>query len=102
MGLVEAILEGSSLVREVKEKAAQEAREAGMAEGLEKGLEQGSTDATRRALRTVLKSRFPGLDAMPEIETIANTETLQSVLELAIVATDRTVIERAITNQPAG
>jgi len=92
MGLVEAILEGSSLVREVKEKAAKEAREAGRAEG----LERGRTAEARRSLRVALKIRFPGSDEMPEIDAISVVEELESLFETAITSMERAVVERAI------
>ena len=104
MGLVEAILEGSSLVREVKEKAAKEGRTAGLEEGraagLEEGraagLEQGKTAEARCVLRRALKPRFPGLDQMSEIELISTPEALETLIEMAYTSTERTAVERAI------
>ena len=92
MGLIEAILEGSSLVREVREKAAEEGRE----DARKQGFEQGRTSAGRWALRIVLKSRFPGLDTMPEIEMISAAEALESLIETSILSTDRSAVEHAI------
>jgi hypothetical protein len=96
MGLVEAILEGSSLVREVKDEAREEGRKEGLEEGREKGLEEGQAAGLRRSLRIALKSRFPGLEAMPEIQWISAVGTLESLLEIAISASDRGIIERSI------
>jgi hypothetical protein len=85
MGLVEAILEGSSLVREVREKAASKSREEGQIAG------------ARRMLRTVLRSKFPGLDRLPEIDSIVSVETLESILISDVLPTnDRARVEQAI------
>ena len=64
MGLVEAIMEGSSLVQEVRERA--EAK--------------GEAKEARRLLRLALADRFPGLEAMPELDRIANVADLESLL----------------------
>jgi hypothetical protein len=93
MGLVEAILEGSSLVREVREKAASESREEGRAEG----REEGRLEEARRLLRSALRLKFPGLDAMPEIDLIAPAETLESILIGHVLSSnDRTRVEQSI------
>jgi hypothetical protein len=101
MGLVEAILEGSSLIREVKEKAASESREEGRQEGREEGRvegrEEGQIAGARRMLRTVLQSKFPGLDRLPEIDAIVSVETLESILISEVLPTnDRARVEQAI------
>ena len=104
MGLVEAILEGSSLVREAKEKAAREGiaegQKKGLAEGLAEGRaegrSEGRTEEARRSLCIALKARFPGLETAPEIETIASAEALETLLETAITASDRSHVERAL------
>ena len=84
MGLVEAILEGSSLVQEVVEKA------------VTKALAEGRTTEARRSLCIVLKAKFPGLETAPEIDSIASTETLESLLETAVTSTDRSIFEQAL------
>jgi hypothetical protein len=100
MGLVEAILEGSSLVREATEKAAREGsargQAVGLAEGLAEGLAAGQTVAARRSLRIALKAKFPGMETAPEIDSIASAETLDMLLETAITATDRSRVELAL------
>jgi hypothetical protein len=125
MGLVEAILEGSSLVREAKEKAALEARaegravgrvegwecgraegwesgrvegwESGRAEGWEKGREEGQVGEARRLLRSALQRKFPGLEAMPEIDAITPVETLEWLLISEVLSSnERTRVEQAI------
>jgi hypothetical protein len=100
MGLVEAILEGSSLVREATEKAAKEGAARGLAEGLEKGLSEGRAEGrtaeARRLLCIALKAKFPGMEPAPEIEAIGTPETLESLLETAILSTDRSGVEQAL------
>ena len=96
MGLVEAILEGSSLVREVVEKAARKATAEGQAKGLAEGQAEGRTAEARRTLCIAIKAKFPGLETAPEIERITRTETLESLLETAITSTDRSIFERAL------
>jgi hypothetical protein len=93
MGLVEAILEGSSLVREQCEKAA----EKGLAQGHAHGRVEGRTDEARRLLRIALAARFPGLEAMPELDRIDNLPDLESLFaEHALRAQDRDAVVQAI------
>lgn len=112
MGLVEAILEGSSLVREVVDKASKKATAEGTAKGLAEGtakglaegtakglaegLAEGRTTEARRLLRIALKAKFPGLETAPEIDSIVSTEGLELLLETAITSTDRSQIEQAL------
>ena len=109
MGLTEAILEGSSLVRHVTEKAVKAASEAsradglatGLAEGLEKGREkgreEGKLDEARRLLRSALAAKFPGLESIPEIDAIPNVEAVERVLiEGVLKQPDRQSAEDAI------
>src|SRR5579863_1527076 len=87
MPLMEAMIESSWLFREAHEKGTkaglEEGRKEGLEEGLEQGIEQGLEQGieqgrevgriteARRALRIVLKSKFPGLDEMPEIDRVS-------------------------------
>jgi hypothetical protein len=101
MGLVEAILEGSSLVREAKEKAESEGRAAGLAAGLAEGRaegrEQGQVEEARRLLRSALQRKFPGLEVMPELDAIMSPETLESILVGEVLSSsDRARVEHAI------
>ena len=84
MGLVEAILEGSSLVKEVVDLGRQEGeargRQDGRAEGRTEGRTEGRAHEAQRLLRSVLRQKFPGLDQMPEIEAISNIEILEALL----------------------
>jgi hypothetical protein len=108
MGLVEAILDGSSLVREAIEKAESEARAAGLAEGHVAGLAAGHVagrsegwaaghvEGARRLLRTALQRKFSGLDRLPEIDAIASVETLESILGEVLSSIDRTRVEQVI------
>ena len=112
MGLVEAILEGSSLVREVVEKASRKAtveasakglaeglaegQAKGLAEGQAKGLADGRITEARRLLCIALRAKFPGLETAPEIEEISRVETLELLLETAITSTDHSRFEQAL------
>jgi len=113
MGLVEAIMEGSSLVREAREKAAAEGREIGIEQGRELGrqegreqgreqgrtlgLQQGQAEEARRLLRLAVAARFPGLESAPAIERISNIEVLESILlQHVIGGSDRATVERQI------
>ena len=83
MGLVEAIVQGSSLFQGEREKAAAagEAREA------------------RRMLRLALAQRFPGLETMPEIDRISETGDLENImLRQVFGSTDRASVELAIVS----
>jgi predicted transposase YdaD len=101
MGLVEAIVEGSSIVREQRELAAAEGLAKGLEQGLEKGLEQGlekgqSVEA-RRILKLALAKRFPGLEDMSELDRIDGVTELESILlEQVLGGKDRDSVVRAI------
>jgi hypothetical protein len=97
MGLVEAILEGSFLVREVKEKAASEGIAQGRKEGKAAGLKEGRIEEARHLLRTALRTKFPGLEAMPEIDAIKSLKRIEALLVQELLSTDSpTRMERAI------
>ena len=104
MGLLEAIVEGSSIFEEARQKAeaqgrAQgqaEGRAQGQAEGRAEGQELGRTAEARTSLRIALKAKFPGLETAAEIDSIAAPETLESLLELTVLSSDRPEVERAI------
>ena len=105
MGLVEAIMEGSSLVRDEKRKAAAigraegEARgEArGQAKGEAQGKAQGKAEEARHLLRLALAERFPGLENSPEIDQIQDIARLESLLiRHAFREPDRASMERAL------
>jgi len=53
------------------------------------------TDA-RRALRRVLKVRFPGLETAPELDTIHDIDRLESLIEMAAGETDLSKMESAL------
>ena len=81
MGLVEAIVEGSSLVRYERER--------GEAAGLAK--------EARRLLRLILADRFPGLENLPELDRIVDLADLENLLlQHATRAGDSHSVERAI------
>ena len=94
MGLVEVIMESSSLVRDAQERA----RVAGLAEGRVEGQ---STEA-RRLLRLALSARFPGLETMPELDRIENLADLESLLiQHAFRSQDRDSMAQAILTAAA-
>ncbi len=79
MGLVEVIIEGSRLVQEEFAEARGRAAEA------------------RRLLKLALAKRFPGLETMPELETISSVTVLESLLlDHAMRDPDRDSLEQAI------
>lgn len=100
MGLVEAILEGSSLVKEAKEKAAEQGwamgMEKGLAEGRVKGWTEGQSSEARRLLRSCLAARFPGLETLAEIDAIAGVPAMESLLLRIVTAADRDEAMKAI------
>ena len=93
MGLVECIMEGSSIVKEYTDRAT----EQGLAEGLAKGTDKGKVEEARRLLTLALARRFPGLEASPEIDRIASLSDLESLLlDHAIRTDDREAMALAI------
>ena len=121
MGLVEAIMQGSSLVREAVQEEREQGRVEGEAQGLAKGEAQGlakgeaqglakgeaqglakgqakgQAEEARRLLRMALADRFPGLETMPEIDRIGNIADLESLLiQHAIRSHDRDSVAQAI------
>ena len=91
MGLLEAILEGSSIIQEIKNEAREEGRAEGRAESRAEELVEW-----RRVLHTALKAKFPELELMSEIDTVASLEILRSLLELTFVSADRSEVQRVI------
>ncbi|MFN7922251.1 MAG: hypothetical protein U0Q16_19260 [Bryobacteraceae bacterium] len=89
MGFVEAFLEGSSLVREVRDEARQEGRAEGRTEG--------QIETARHFVRTALKSRFPGLERLPAIDAISDVETLENlVIHTIVPGADPAEVLRAV------
>jgi hypothetical protein len=78
MGMIQAILDGSSLVEEEQEKAAAKGRAEGRVEGQIEARTQGQVNEARRFLRRLLRKNFPQLESMTEIDQISNVETLES------------------------
>ena len=105
MGFLEVLVEGSSIFREAREQAAMEATKVALKQGLKQGLEQGIEQGEERGragearalLRSFLREKFPGLETMPEIDSIASVETIESLLmEIAFRATSASALESAI------
>ena len=113
MGLVEAILEGSSLVKEATTKAAEEGWAAGVAagkaegvatgmaegkaEGLAEGISVGRENEARRLLRIALQAKFPGLEEMSEIGLISSVAAIEAILvRHALNESSRAAAQQAI------
>jgi hypothetical protein len=84
MGLIRAILDGSSLVQEERDEAKAE------------GRKEGQVGEARRFLRRLLKKNFPQLESMPEIDQISTVEALESLGETIIEARDADRVREAI------
>jgi predicted transposase YdaD len=104
MGMIRAILDGSSLVEEEREKAAAKGRVEGRVEGqIEgrvegrvEGRMQGQMNEARRFLRRLLRKNFPQLESLPEIDQISNVETLESLGEAIVDTRDAEAVREAI------
>jgi hypothetical protein len=53
-------------------------------------------DIARRALRRVLKVRFPGLETASELDNIKDLGRLESLIEVAAGENDRSKMESAL------
>jgi hypothetical protein len=87
MGLVEAILEGSHMVREMTDKAREEGVAVGRAEGV------------RNVLIRILRERHPHLAELPELRSIDDVNALDRLIGLAYTSADDSQIEQAIRAQ---
>src|ERR1019366_6704565 len=88
MGLVRAILDGSSIVQEERDQAA--------AEGEAKGEAKGRAAEARRVLRLLLKKHFPELESLAEIDGISNVDALESIIESIFDASGADPVRAAI------
>jgi predicted transposase YdaD len=88
MGLVRAILDGSSIVREEREQAA--------AEGRAEGKALGKAEEARKVLRLGLRVKFPDLESLPEIDRISSIEGLETLIESVFTSIDGSAIRNAI------
>lgn len=89
MGLVELIMQESSLVKEFTDRA--------RIEGKAEGKAEAGVETARRMLRRSLASRFPGLEEMSEIDRIATVDVLETLLVDAVLnSPDRAHAEEAI------
>ena len=85
MGFLEVIKQGSFLCVEARE------------EGKAEGKAEGSVATARAMLRRYLKSKLPGLEAMPEIDAISSGPMLESLVdELVIESAGRARMRNAI------
>lgn len=95
LALVEAILEGSSMVR--VNKIVTEELPKRMAEHGPPIRDESKAEEARHLLLRALASKFPGLETMPRISRIASAGTLESLLIGNVLqATDREAVEQAI------
>lgn len=122
MGFGEVLWEGSSLLKDMREKATNEGLMAGLEKGLEKGLAQGleqglaqgleqgrragieagQCEEARRLLRAVLRDRFPGLESLPEIANIRSLSKLEALfISHALKDVSRAGVELAIREAAA-
>ena len=118
MGFGEVLWEGSSLLKDMREKATNEGLEKGLQQGLEQGLEKGlaqgiergrragieagQCDEARRLLRAVLQDRFPGLESLPEIANIRSLSKLEALfISHALKDVSRAGVELAIREAAA-
>ncbi len=93
MGLVDAILQGSFVVREMVDKGVQE----GFEKGREEGEAKGRTHEAQSLLRSALSRKFPGLDQLPEIDAISNIDVLEALLlNEVFTSSDRERVQTAI------
>jgi hypothetical protein len=92
MGLIKAILDGSSLVQEEREQAAARGR----AEGEARGAAKGRAEEARRILRRLLSKNFPELESLAEIDEIASVEVLESLMDSALEASGADTVRAAI------
>ena len=119
MGFGEILWEGSSLLKDMREKAISSGLAEGMAKGLEQGREQGLEQGreqglergleagrcaeARRLLCVALARRFPGLEDMPEIAAIPGVAQLESLLiDHVFNQTSRASMETAIRKTASG
>jgi hypothetical protein len=86
MGLIKAILDGSSIVQEIRQ------------EGREEGLETGRLNEARRFLRLLLRKNFPDLESLNEIDQISSVEVLESLGETIMGARDAGLVRDAIVS----
>jgi len=86
--LIEAILDGMSLV--------QERCEVARSEGLTKGRTEGRAEGEVAALRRVLKRSHPELENLPEFDRVSSLEALESLADMVLDGEDLDAIRAAI------
>jgi hypothetical protein len=92
MPLVEEILLHSSIFKEAREEAVKEAVE----HAVEEARAEDQVENRRHSIRVVLRLRFPGLEEAPELDRIADPDRLSALFEIAVTATDREAVVKAI------
>jgi len=106
--LTEEMLEESSYYQMILEKGIEKGIERGIERGIEKGIEKGiergidkgiaagRIEEGRRMLRRLLVLRFPGLESLPEIDTITDPERIEGLLEAVVTAPDAETARAAV------
>ena len=85
MGIVEFLWENSKILTEFKVKADAESR----------------ADEARRLLRAALASKFPGLQAMPELDQINKLAPFEDLFVHHVISgSTRVAVRRAIQKAP--
>lgn len=79
-GFIRAYLDGSNLVRELRDEARAE----------------GQAGEARKVLRMSLRAKFPELESLSEIDRISSIEALESLIESVIRSNDEHSIHMAI------
>lgn len=92
MGIMEFLWENSSVLVELKDRVAAE----GKAEGRAEGRAEGKTEEARRLLKSVLATKFPGLEAAPQLAKLDNVKTIELLLIQVVGTTDHAAAKQAI------
>ena len=89
MGFPEYFWKYSKLLTEFRAKLAAESRAKGMAIGMAAG--------GRHMLKAALASKFPGLEALPQLDKIKQVKTIENLLVTHVLnGKDPAAIKRAI------
>ena len=63
---------------------------------VEIGREEGRQQGVRRSIRQIVASRFPNVDAMPDLDHIHDIERLDEILQIAVKAESAAEVKAAI------
>ena len=96
MSLRDAVLEAYCEVTGFVKDAEAKAMAKGLAEGRSEGQAQGRVEEARKLLRVALRSKFPILENLPEIDCIDSLDKLEALMESLFHETDAGTIRDAI------